>query len=310
LLAVFLLACGGSDGPKIGNGNGTGVGVGAGGDDTGGDEDAGNPTMRPDASTKPTTALDFTPGTVLVQVANKDGTCSLRVVAQSIATSTPHFPCTNQHHVFRRSDHAWFFSDHGKIYQRKESGDEELATKCAISGRFDFDKQNHVYYRCAGGDTGKLYKDDALVIDNAVAEMEGTFDDGRVIYHRKEDFHVIKGATEESTYHVPFQKTALEDATTVSFNQAFVIYVDHAPQDGQYYDVISYSTAGWKEQSSTRAEEPPPANFGSNLRVTPRGNLFVALDGKVRRYDAVGGKSRIVLMLEGVTASSELVYYP
>lgn len=158
-----------------------------------------------------------------------------------------------------------------------------------------------------------MYRDDQLVAQNEVAEFEGALDDGRIFVHGFEEYRVLGGdGVEVAAFDTPFGWTALEDATTVVGNEAFMLFFDNDDDAAVRYVVMKYGDGGFTELAAYAPEETPPSNFGRGHRVDPTGALFVALEGEVRRYDP-DGSSEVAWSDHGgsfVGQYDELVYVP
>lgn len=252
---------------------------------------------------------------MLVEITDdKRDKCRLRSVSPGATEGTVLFDCARRNHVFRRSDGRHFFVVSGKVYSIAADGSALLKpTECDVADGVDFDAEDRMYYRCIGGTTGDLYRDDQLVSTNVVAEFGGVFDNGLIFYHGFEEYRVLdRDGIELTKYMTPPGWTALEDATTISGDTAHMLWVDDADSATPVYVVMKYDDSGFKEVRRITPVEPPPGNFGRGHRLDPSGALYVALEGKVRRYDP-DGSSEIVWTESAdfsVSAGDELVYYP
>jgi hypothetical protein len=283
-----------------------------GGPRVGGHADSGTPPVE-DAGGVAEKAL--TGAAMLVQVTyDKRDKCRLVAASPGATGGTVLFDCSRRNHVFRRSDGRHFFVLSGKVYSVAADGTAVLKpTECDVEGGVDFDANDRMFYRCTGGTTGDLYRDDQLISTNVVAEFGGAFDSGLIFYHGFEEYRVLDpDGIELTKYETPSGWTALEDATTISGNAAIMLWIDNTDSAKPMYVVMKYDDAGFKELARITPVEPPPGNFGSGHRLDPSGALYVALDGKVRRYDP-DGTSKIVWTKSTdifVGAGDELVYHP
>lgn len=283
-----------------------------GGPRVGGHADSGTSPAQ-DAGAPTEAALSG--ATMLVQLTDDTrNKCRLKAVSPGAGGGTALFDCDRHNHVFRRSDGQHFYVKVGKVYAIAADGTPVLKpTECDVAGGVDFDADDRMYYRCTGGTTGDLYRDDQLVSTNVVAEFGGVLDNGLIFYHGFEEYRVLDpDGVELTKYTTPSGWTALEDATTISGNTAYMLWVDNTDSAKPIYVVMKYDDAGFKQVRRITPVEPPPGNFGSGHRLDPSGALYVALDGEVRRYDP-DGTSKIVWSIStdvSVQANDELVYYP
>jgi hypothetical protein len=287
----------------------------AGGSGVDGGGELGDGGMAPSDDAGAPAAQALAPGTMLVEVKyEKLNKCALQAVSPGKTGRTAPFDCNIRNDVFRRSDRTRFYVLDGKVYSDGALAKPTLVnTACDVAGGVDFDAKDHMAYRCTGGTTADLYLDDTLLAANLVAEFGGVLDDGRIFFHAFEEYNVLAadGSLLEN-YATPSRFTALEDATTIAGNSATMLWVDNTDDLKPQYVVMRYDDKGFSEVVRLDPKEPPPSNFGAGHRLDPSGALYVALDGKVRRYDPDGSSKIVWNAPPGVSVSSgaELVYFP
>lgn len=232
--------------------------------------------------------------------------------------------------VFRRTDGQLFYEaaftgileDHPND-QHEWDNDVHIETPpCVdnVNANFDFDGAGVLHYRCGGGTTAPLYKGNGEMIHDAVQEIAGVLDDGRIIVTDFGDYVVLgTDGTELSRYTPPaFSEQPDPDATTVQGNQAYLLftYVE-TPGDTHHLHVVRFSdTDTWTELGDFVVDD-----MGYYRVIHPGGRVFVhgddpdrTFDNQIRSFDFSG--KAIVHWLEKdytivrVHENVQLVYQP
>lgn len=304
-------------GPSSAGGSGGTAAAGAGGSGSDSGSDSGSGGAAGDGGSandggadEVGSIADLPNDSMLVELHYAGGDCALFALPPSTAGRvTTFYDCYSRDFRVRRTDGGLYYLEDGAIV-RYDDPAHPLDVACKAVAPFDFDAEDHVYYRCVGGTTGPLYRDLTLIAESVVPVVAGVFADGRILWDGWEEYAVMDGqAAELARHETEFGWSTLEYASTILEDRAFLLFNASYVGDDEKYSVFEFGAAGFQQIASFPSIATVPSNFGYRHRFDATGTLYVASDDRVVRYAPDGTSSVLWEVTGDDLRAGELVHY-